>query len=72
MNPVYQTPELKYSLKKAHVSGIITPESFRAHNYFGMINELFPNLKNSCKEDLESFTSQSLPRVILSSENKLP
>ncbi|XP_044732969.1 medium-chain acyl-CoA ligase ACSF2, mitochondrial-like [Chrysoperla carnea] len=71
MNPVYQIPELKYSLKKAHVSGIITPKSFRAHNYFEMINELFPNLKNSSKEDLESFTSQSLPRVILSSENKL-
>ncbi|XP_044732475.1 medium-chain acyl-CoA ligase ACSF2, mitochondrial-like [Chrysoperla carnea] len=56
INPLYELPELEYSLRKTNVSGIITPESFRSHNYLGMINDLNPKI----------------PRVIISSEKQLP
>ncbi|XP_044732041.1 medium-chain acyl-CoA ligase ACSF2, mitochondrial-like [Chrysoperla carnea] len=72
LNPAYQTPELKYCIEKADVSGIVTPESFRSHNYFEMINELYPDLKNASETSLTNVVNtQNLIKVISTTEHKL-
>uniref|UniRef100_A0A0K0EQW0 Medium-chain acyl-CoA ligase ACSF2, mitochondrial n=1 Tax=Strongyloides stercoralis TaxID=6248 RepID=A0A0K0EQW0_STRER len=49
VNPFYQTEELKYAIDKVGIKAIIAPPCFKKSNYYFIISEIIPEIKESPK-----------------------
>uniref|UniRef100_A0AC35TSQ9 Acyl-CoA synthetase family member 2, mitochondrial n=1 Tax=Rhabditophanes sp. KR3021 TaxID=114890 RepID=A0AC35TSQ9_9BILA len=45
VNPSYQTEELKYALMKVGIKAIIAPPDFKKSNYYNIISEIIPQIR---------------------------
>jgi fatty-acyl-CoA synthase len=64
INPAYRTGELRYALRQSEVRGVALVDAFRASNYFGMLNEVCPELAAVRNGKLRSETFPKLECVV--------
>ena len=68
VNPSYRPMELRYALNKVGIKAIVVAESFKNSNYYSILDEAVPELKNF-KESvfIDSQIVPSLKSVIMMS-----
>lgn len=54
INPAYRTRELEFALRQSEVRGLALIDQFKASNYFGMLDEICPELRSASPGDLRS------------------
>jgi fatty-acyl-CoA synthase len=64
INPAYRTHELAYVLKQSDASALFLIDSFRTSDYFGMVNEAIPELKDAKPGALKSPDFPRLRHVV--------
>src|SRR5689334_22868483 len=64
INPAYRSSELKYALRQSDVRGLALIDKYKSSNYFGMINEVCPELAAASPGDLQSQTFPKLKWVV--------
>ena len=65
INPAYRLRELEYALQRSEVQGLFVIPSFRNSDYVGMLVELVPQLKRSCREGIGNAGFPFLRKVIV-------
>lgn len=70
VNPSYQPMELKYSLNKVGIKAIVSAESFKNLDYYSILNEVIPEIKETKPMDyVNSRHVPDLKIVIMISDN---
>jgi fatty-acyl-CoA synthase len=64
INPAYRTHELAYVLKQSDACALFLIDSFRTSDYFGMLNEAVPELKQAQPGQLKSAEFPRLKHVV--------
>jgi fatty-acyl-CoA synthase len=64
INPAYRSGELKYALQQSEVRGVALVDAFRTSNYFGMLNEVCPELAAVRSGELRSDNFPKLQWVV--------
>ncbi|XP_071847597.1 medium-chain acyl-CoA ligase ACSF2, mitochondrial-like isoform X1 [Apostichopus japonicus] len=72
VNPAYRTLELDYALQKVGMKAIISARHFKTQDYYGMLQELCPELRDSTPGNLRSSRLPNLKTVILMGDEKTP
>jgi medium-chain acyl-CoA ligase, mitochondrial len=72
MNPAYQIPEMEFCLSKIEAKAIIAPEKFFTQNYYEMLAESIPCMRNMNGNTIEKNEKNSLRHVIIYGDKKLP
>jgi fatty-acyl-CoA synthase len=49
INPAYRTDELSYVIKQSDITMLFAVREFRTSNYFGMLQQLIPELRNGAR-----------------------
>ncbi|XP_037044672.1 medium-chain acyl-CoA ligase ACSF2, mitochondrial-like isoform X2 [Bradysia coprophila] len=69
INHSYQIPEMAYCIKKVGIKAIVTTETFKTQNYYDMICEIVPEIKDTSDGIIRSSEYNSLRAVIMDSDN---
>jgi fatty-acyl-CoA synthase len=64
INPAYRTHELAYVLKQSDACALFLIDSFRSSDYFGMLNQAVPELKQAQPGQLKSAEFPRLKHVV--------
>src|SRR6476659_9372678 len=64
INPAYRPNELKYALRQSEVRGLALIDAYQTSNYFGMMNEVCPELAAFAPGELNSETFPKLRWVV--------
>ncbi|KAL5285432.1 ACSF2.2 family protein [Megaselia abdita] len=70
INPNFQASEVKYSLNKVGVKALVASETYRNTNYYTILEEIIPELKNSEPGKIKSESVPSLRSLIIPSTDK--
>lgn len=71
INPLYEKPELSYCIKKAQLKGLLIGERIKDKDYYGMVQQIFPQLQKSKTGSLKSEEFPSFNSVITSGKEKI-
>ncbi|KAJ6641823.1 Medium-chain acyl-CoA ligase ACSF2, mitochondrial [Pseudolycoriella hygida] len=72
INHAYQTPEMAYCMKKVGIKAIVASEAFKTQNYYDMLCNIVPEIRNSSDGIIKSSEYSSLRAVIMDSEKDYP
>src|SRR4051794_31273440 len=64
INPAYRASELKYALQQSDVCGLALIDTYKSSNYFGIINEVCPELAAAAPGELRSEAFPKLKWVV--------
>lgn len=68
LNPALQGPEITYCLKKVNAKAIVTMESFKYQNFYKILDEILPNMKDGKTSE----TIPSLKFIVVDTKEDLP
>ncbi len=72
VNTAYKVFELEYLLEQSDTTALIMAGGFKDANYIEIVNDLFPNLKDSDKANFHSDKLPFLKYLIYCGEEKIP
>jgi fatty-acyl-CoA synthase len=64
INPAYRTDELSYVLKQSDITTLFVVREFRTSNYFGMLQQLIPELSGTVTGPFHSANFPKLTRIV--------
>ena len=68
INPAYQPEELRYCLHKVGIKAMVCSESFKTQDYYKMLAQIVPEVKQARDKRVSSESMPFLKTVIMISE----